>query len=117
MIAKQILDAIQPLLELDGDTVVIPDRAVNEAQKLILAFAAKDIDDLHDHVTFLAGLRVKEALMDPDASAAHINAAMKWLGQAKPQTAEDKTPQQIAMENAIAAMQKGGKLPPPEELE
>lgn len=103
MIGKQTLEAagIDPTPE-----------QCDAAEKVILQFAVKDIPALRDRMTHLLGLRLLDAIADPNTTASHLNAAMKWLEQTDPkQNQPEDNPMLAAIQNARQAMQEGGKLP------
>lgn len=106
MIGRQVLEQAMP--EAD-----ITDQAAATAEKMIFDFAVKDIDDMQQRMEHLLGLRLLEALADPNASASHINSAMKWIENQKDKNKDqsEEHPLAAAMANARQAMREGGKLP------
>lgn len=103
MIARKILE----------DACISFNTAQAEAvEKAILDFAVKDIQDLRERMMHLIGLRLIDAMMDPSASASHMNAAMKWIEQTREKDQpEEPNPMLAAIRNAQKAMSAGGKLP------
>jgi len=105
MIGRQVLEAAMP--EHD-----ITDEQADKAERLILAYATQTSKDLEHRVEELLGRRLVEALADPNAPAAIINAAMKWLENRKPGNDQPKdNPMAGAIEAAAQACKEGGKLP------
>lgn len=82
------------------------------AERAILQFAIKDIDDLTERMEQLVGLRLIDAIADPGANASIINSGMRWLETRKNTNDQPNiNPQAAAIENARSAMKEGGKLP------
>lgn len=93
------------------------DEQATAAERIILDFAVKDIEDLRQRMAHLLGLRLLDAIADPAASASHLNSAMRWLEQsaAMKDQPEDDNPMAAAIRNAREALREGGKLPDFEE--
>lgn len=111
MIGRQVLQAALPDAE-------VTDHAAAVAEKQILDFAVKDIDDMQQRMEHLLGLRLLDAIADPNASASLINSAMKWIENQRDKKKADQSeehPLAAAMENARQAMREGGKLPEHDE--
>lgn len=107
MIGRKILEAALPGQQ-------ITDEQAATAEKLAFEHAAHSIDDMQHRMEHLLGLRLLDALADPNASASHINSAMKWIENQRDKNTSkrpDEHPLAAAMANAREAMREGGKLP------
>ena len=106
MIGRDLLDAVL-------DPAAVTDQMAEHAENIILAFAVKDLPTLRERMEHMVGLRLYDALRDPQTSASHINAAMRWLEQTNPdrQGRPEEDPVAAAIRRARPALAAGGKLP------
>jgi len=106
MTSQTIIDLVRTFPE-DGDE----DQLLEDIKNILVSYAPETLVDLRKRILYLAGLQFTDILTGDKATAADLNAVMKWIDKTDAATPTEEDGFVKAMNEARDNIAKRGKLP------